>query len=581
MTRRRVGVVVMMLVDQLEAAAGRERLAGAAEQGDVGVGVAVDRQPHVGELAVHVGADRVEPGPSRVMRRTPSAGRSMVRPPKWAYGRSSRQHCSSRPSLRCSSSRRRPPVPSAPPTARSTSAPGSATSTPVIPHPEPPAWTARDAQQRRLLLPADAADARRNPAFRGQETQQTAIETAEFAVRRSPSGRRSRTGCTPTAAPARGEGRRPFRSPEEWAATGRGRPAQVLVHQPATVPSSGPGCTHRPIPRGRYRRSRSRPACSRTTRSTPGSRRAWPKPATSCSSSTRRVRATARAAGTSPTARSRPARRPISPTTPGRRSTSSCRHPPSRTRGHAARTPTGTPTYNPFWANVDRRTSASPATRSARSPSRRSAQQDNAGRCRRLLRQPRPLLDAWAPRRTPDAVLRRGLRIPGDRHTHDELRPIPNSTSARSTSLLRPASTRCRSPPVRATTTSSATSPIPATFRPAGTASGSPSITHWPGSTGTSRATARPRTASRPSASTARRTRTRSGAGTYDAAKAAAHPDDPFAGNVPYKIGGKCSAEPAVVLLRVRLPLRGRRAALVRHATTGLPLREPPRPVVR
>ncbi len=33
------------------------------------------------------------------------------------------------------------------------------------------------------------------------------------------------------------------------------------------------------------------------------------------------------------------------------------------------------------------------------------------------------------------------------------------------------------------------------------------------------------------------------GTGTYDAAKAAAHPDDPFAGNVPYRIGGKCSAD--------------------------------------
>ena len=29
---------------------------------------------------------------------------------------------------------------------------------------------------------------------------------------------------------------------------------------------------------------------------------------------------------------------------------------------------------------------------------------------------------------------------------------------------------------------------------------------------------------------------------TYDAAQAAAHPDDPFAGNVPYTIEGKCTA---------------------------------------
>jgi hypothetical protein len=33
------------------------------------------------------------------------------------------------------------------------------------------------------------------------------------------------------------------------------------------------------------------------------------------------------------------------------------------------------------------------------------------------------------------------------------------------------------------------------------------------------------------------------GAGTYDPARAAAHPDDPFAGNVPYKIAGKCSSD--------------------------------------
>jgi dienelactone hydrolase len=32
------------------------------------------------------------------------------------------------------------------------------------------------------------------------------------------------------------------------------------------------------------------------------------------------------------------------------------------------------------------------------------------------------------------------------------------------------------------------------------------------------------------------------GAGTYDAALAAAHPEDPFAGNVPYRIEGKCTA---------------------------------------
>ena len=42
------GVVVDHLLEQLEAAAGREPLAGAAEQRHLDVGVAVDRQPHVG-----------------------------------------------------------------------------------------------------------------------------------------------------------------------------------------------------------------------------------------------------------------------------------------------------------------------------------------------------------------------------------------------------------------------------------------------------------------------------------------------------------------------------------------------------
>jgi hypothetical protein len=55
-------------------------------------------------------------------------------------------------------------------------------------------------------------------------------------------------------------------------------------------------------------------------------------------------------------------------------------------------------------------------------------------------------------------------------------------------------------------------------------------------------------------------------AGTYDPALAAANPSDPFAGNVPYKIQGKCTAEPAVDLLPVGLPPRRRSAHLGRHA---------------
>ena len=56
---RRVDVVDHR-VDQLEAPARREPLAGAAQQGHPRVGVAVDDPPHVGELAVGRGADRVQ-----------------------------------------------------------------------------------------------------------------------------------------------------------------------------------------------------------------------------------------------------------------------------------------------------------------------------------------------------------------------------------------------------------------------------------------------------------------------------------------------------------------------------------------
>ena len=33
------------------------------------------------------------------------------------------------------------------------------------------------------------------------------------------------------------------------------------------------------------------------------------------------------------------------------------------------------------------------------------------------------------------------------------------------------------------------------------------------------------------------------GTGTYDPARAAAHPEDPYAGNVPYRIAGKCTCD--------------------------------------
>src|SRR5262249_45655776 len=55
-------VVAHHLVDQLEAPARGERLAGTGQERDARVGVAVDRRPHVGELAVHVGTDGIESG---------------------------------------------------------------------------------------------------------------------------------------------------------------------------------------------------------------------------------------------------------------------------------------------------------------------------------------------------------------------------------------------------------------------------------------------------------------------------------------------------------------------------------------
>jgi dienelactone hydrolase len=47
------------------------------------------------------------------------------------------------------------------------------------------------------------------------------------------------------------------------------------------------------------------------------------------------------------------------------------------------------------------------------------------------------------------------------------------------------------------------------------------------------------------------------GAGTYDAAKAAANPTDPFAGNVPYRIQGRCVADLLSFYFTSRLTVRG------------------------
>jgi hypothetical protein len=50
------------LVDQVEAAPGGERFAFAADQDDARIRVATDRRPDVGEIAVHLRPDRIEPG---------------------------------------------------------------------------------------------------------------------------------------------------------------------------------------------------------------------------------------------------------------------------------------------------------------------------------------------------------------------------------------------------------------------------------------------------------------------------------------------------------------------------------------
>jgi hypothetical protein len=107
----------------------------------------------------------------------------------------------------------------------------------------------------------------------------------------------------------------------------------------------------------------------------------------------------------------------------------------------------GTPTFNPFWQSVDRKHVG------IRGGRRRST----SPRTTRFLRRAR--------RRRPT--------------------PPRRSTSVRSTNSRPPASTPCRSRRGRATTTSSVTSPIRPTSRRAATANGSRSTTPSRGSTGT------------------------------------------------------------------------------------------------
>lgn len=61
------------------------------------------------------------------------------------------------------------------------------------------------------------------------------------------------------------------------------------------------------------------------------------------------------------------------------------------------------------------------------------------------------------------------------------------------------------------------------------------------------------------------------GAGTYDASKAAANPADPFAGNVPYRLKGRCIADQLSFYFTSRVAVRGLNAPDLRARGCSLP----------
>ena len=96
------------------------------------------------------------------------------------------------------------------------------------PDPGTPAWTARDlnnvdcSYQRRV-------DAQTNPAFAAKNAQQTAVELAEFAstlAEWAAEPNRLHANCCSSAQAKVAD---PFRSPEEWAANGRGRQVKFSI----------------------------------------------------------------------------------------------------------------------------------------------------------------------------------------------------------------------------------------------------------------------------------------------------------------------------------------------------------------
>ena len=378
---------------------------------------------------------------------------------------------------------RSPPVP--PRTGRRTWSLACATSTPGIPTPGTAAWTARDANNVELRLPA-ATDARRQPGVRGEDHRSRPRSRSRSSPRPSPSGRPSPIASTPTAAPAR---RR--RSGIRSAAPRSGRPtdgagSSSSRSSTATGRSSAPACTRRPTRSGKY------PALTFT----PGLQsynevNSWFAEGMAEAGYVVLI---------------------IDPQ--GQGDSENCGHTPDGTQTTCPTTDqpndtrsaidfilstpsspypwalgvnaAGTPTFNPFWQRIDRR-----APRHRRPFARRDrGHTDRPGRRsrrrRRLLRQPRPpAAGTRSPRRTPTLFFGTDYAFPAT-GTPKTSPPDPDAARRRLRSACRrqgrlDVDHHPRQRPLRVR--------LPArrrpTFPPAATANGSRSTTRWPGSTGT------------------------------------------------------------------------------------------------
>ena len=271
-------------------------------------------------------------------------------------------------------------------------------------------------QQRELRLPADHRR-RRQPGLPREDHRAGGGRGRRVPARPSPSGRPSRTGATPTAAPARpskvGD---PFRSPEEWAAAGRGRHLKFSF-----INRDGAKLRARlyapPGTAGRY------PAITFT----PGLQsynevNSW-FPQGMAEAGYVVLIIDPQGQGDSESCGHRP---------DGTQTTCPATNQPNDTRSaidFILSTPTqpypwaqgvnaaGTPTYNPFWqADRPSSTSASPATRSARSRSRRSRQEDARVDAAISYDNLDLSLPAGVAPPNPDPLLRHRLRLPGHRH---------------------------------------------------------------------------------------------------------------------------------------------------------------------